>query len=94
MYLAWLLLEPTPSLHNKYKIDTAYTQQFNVCSAQPAIFLVPVSHKTVLILNDSESMQEAGSLTLQTQTPKTLMLLTTPLAKPFGHKRDCIFFST
>jgi hypothetical protein len=36
MYLSWLLLEPTPSLHNKYKIDTAYSQQFIVCLAQPA----------------------------------------------------------
>ena len=36
MYLSWLLLEPTPTLHNKYKIDTAYSQQFIVCLAQPA----------------------------------------------------------
>ena len=36
MYLAWLLLEPTPSLYNRYRIDTAYSQQFIVCLAQPA----------------------------------------------------------
>ncbi len=37
IHFAWLLLEPGPSLHNKYTSDTAYHQQVIVSFAQPAI---------------------------------------------------------
>ncbi len=37
MHLAWLLLEPGHSLHNKSTSDSAYSQQVIVSFAQPAI---------------------------------------------------------
>lgn len=37
MYLAWVLLKLAPSLHNKCRNDTAYSQQEIVYFALPAI---------------------------------------------------------
>ena len=41
-----------------------------------------------------ESVQDAGSMSLTTQTSRILTLLTKPLAMPCEHERGCIFLST
>jgi hypothetical protein len=91
MNLAWLLLEPASSLH------TAYSQQVIVCFAQLAIVKrllgASMSHQSD-VFNGFESVQDAGSMRLKTQTSRIFMLLTKPLAMPSEQKRACTFFST
>lgn len=80
MYLAWLLLKPASSLHNKHKSDTVYSQQVIVCFTQLAI--------VKLFVGTSQSQKSdvfewcgvnAGSMRLKSQASRILLLLTNPL---------------